>query len=234
MSMALLVDFGSTWTKVRAVDLEAARVVASAQGPSTVGSDITVGLEQALAALHATLGEVPRYRYRLGSSSAAGGLKMVTIGLVRELTAELSGVRAPLGEAISGSLTEVRVDRVDAQALLSYDALSRRSGERELSLSAEGERVRVRGSVRIGGQTLAAEAVSAVELRGDVLEITAERVNVGDERVDRAIERALQGKLDLRVPVSGLPYGLELTDVAVGPDGIRLQAAARDTVLTAR
>ncbi len=153
---------------------------------------------------------------------------------VRELAAELSGVRAPLGEAISGSLTEVRVDRVDAQALLSYDALSRRSGERELSLSAEGERVRVRGSVRIGGQTLAAEAVSAVELRGDVLVITAEQVNVGDERVDRAIERALQGKLDLRVPVSGLPYGLELTDVAVGPDGIRLQAAARDTVLTAR
>ncbi len=153
---------------------------------------------------------------------------------VRELTAKLSGVRAPLGESVSGSLTEVRVDRVDAQALLSYDALSRRSGERELSLSAEGERVRVRGSVRIGGQTLAAEAVSAVELRGDVLVITAEQVSVGNERVDRAIERALKGRLDLRVPVSGLPYGLELTDVAVDPDGIRLQAAARDTVLTAR
>ncbi|MBA3596149.1 MAG: glutamate mutase L [Methylibium sp.] len=88
MNFALLVDFGSTWTKVRAVDLDEARVVASAQGPSTVASDVTVGLEQALARLHATLGHTPRYRLRLGSSSAAGGLKMVTMGLVRELTAE--------------------------------------------------------------------------------------------------------------------------------------------------
>ncbi|MEO8080017.1 MAG: methylaspartate mutase accessory protein GlmL [Caldimonas sp.] len=88
MNFALLVDFGSTWTKVRAVDLDDARVVASAQGPSTVTTDITIGLEQALATLHGRLGHVPRYRVRLGASSAAGGLKMVTMGLVRELTAE--------------------------------------------------------------------------------------------------------------------------------------------------
>lgn len=152
---------------------------------------------------------------------------------VRELTAMLSGVRAPLEQAISGSLPEVRVDQVQAQALLSYEALSLRSGERALTLSAEGERVRVRGSVRVGGVSLEAEALSAVELRGDVLVITAQELKVGDERVDRAIERALQGRLDLRVPVSGLPYGLRLTDVRIDPDGIRLQASARDTVLSA-
>ena len=153
---------------------------------------------------------------------------------VRELTAELSGVRAPLKEAVSGSLTEVLVDRVDARALLAYDALSRRSGERQLTLSAEGDALRVRGSVRVAGQTFAAEALSQITLDGDVLVITAEQVRVGDQRVDRAIERALQGRLDFRVPVSGLPYGLSLTGVAVEPDGIRLTAAARDTVLTAR
>ena len=153
---------------------------------------------------------------------------------VRELTAELSGVRAPLGEAVSGSLTEVAVERVDARALVSYDALSRRSGERLLTLSAEGDRLRVRGSVRVAGQTFAAEAVSQLALDGEVLVIKAEQVRVGDARVDRAIERALQGRLDLRVPLSGLPYGLSVTDVDVDPDGIRLTAAARDTVLRAR
>ena len=153
---------------------------------------------------------------------------------VRELTAELSGVRAPLGEAVSGSLTEVKVERVDARALVSYDALSRRSGERQLTLSAEGDRLRVRGSVRVAGQTFAAEAVSQLALDGEVLVIKAEQVRVGDARVDRAIERALQGRLDLRVPLSGLPYGLSVTDVDVAPDGIRLTAAARDTVLRAR
>ena len=42
---ALLIDFGSTYTKLRAVTLEPPRIVAAAQGPSTVDSDITVGME---------------------------------------------------------------------------------------------------------------------------------------------------------------------------------------------
>ena len=88
MSAALLIDFGSTYTKLRAIDIEQARVLASGQGPSTVTTDVTVGLDAALADLERKLGGLPAFKYRLASSSAAGGLRMVTIGLVRELTAE--------------------------------------------------------------------------------------------------------------------------------------------------
>lgn len=88
MPTALLIDFGSTYTKLRAVDVEQARVLASGQGPSTVTTDVTVGLDTALADLERKLGGLPAFKYRLASSSAAGGLRMVTIGLVRELTAE--------------------------------------------------------------------------------------------------------------------------------------------------
>lgn len=88
MSIALLIDFGSTYTKLRAVDIAGARVLASGQGPSTVGTDVTIGLDTALADLERKLGTMPRFKYRLASSSAAGGLRMVTIGLVREFTAE--------------------------------------------------------------------------------------------------------------------------------------------------
>lgn len=88
MSLALLIDFGSTYTKLRAVDLAAARVIGSAQGPSTVTTDVNRGLDAALAALERQLGKLPSFSYRLASSSAAGGLRMVTVGLVRELTAE--------------------------------------------------------------------------------------------------------------------------------------------------
>jgi len=93
---ALLIDFGSTYTKLRAVDLEAGRIVGSGQGPSTIRSDITEGFEQALATLEEQIGRLPAFRHRLASSSAAGGLRMVTIGLVRELTAEAAR-RAALG-----------------------------------------------------------------------------------------------------------------------------------------
>lgn len=119
MALALLVDFGSTYTKVRAVSLDDARVVATAQGPSTVAHDVTVGLQAALDRLHARLGEVPRYRHRLAASSAAGGLRMVTIGLVRELTAEAArqaalGAGAKLVGSYAGRLTRADLQAVEA------------------------------------------------------------------------------------------------------------------------
>lgn len=96
MPAALLIDFGSTYTKLRAVDLDACRLLAVAQGPSTVSTNIAIGLDIALAALQRKVGRLPAFKHRLASSSAAGGLKMVTIGLVKELTAEAAR-RAALG-----------------------------------------------------------------------------------------------------------------------------------------
>lgn len=92
----MLIDFGSTYTKVTAVDLKEERVVACAKGPTTVQTDIMQGLETALNELKHKLGGNPVYGRRLACSSAAGGLSMVTIGLVPELTAE-AAKRAALG-----------------------------------------------------------------------------------------------------------------------------------------
>lgn len=86
--MALLIDFGSTYTKLRAVDLTEGAIVAAGQGPSTVTDDITVGMQAALDDLSSHMGGLPDFKHRLASSSAAGGLRMVTVGLVKELTAE--------------------------------------------------------------------------------------------------------------------------------------------------
>ena len=53
---ALLIDLGSTYTKVRAVDLENPRILGAGQGPSTVTTDVTVGLAKALADLERGMG----------------------------------------------------------------------------------------------------------------------------------------------------------------------------------
>lgn len=121
MRAALLIDFGSTYTKLRAVDLDAPRVLASAQGPSTVTTDVTLGLEQALAALHAKLGGLPTFVHRLATSSAAGGLRMITIGLVKELTAEAArqaalGAGAKLVGAFAYRLTGEDMRAIEALA----------------------------------------------------------------------------------------------------------------------
>ncbi len=88
MSVALLIDFGSTYTKLRVLDCDAGTVIANAQGPSTVERDVNVGLDTALSRLATSGRSLPPFTYRLASSSAAGGLRMATVGLVRELTAE--------------------------------------------------------------------------------------------------------------------------------------------------
>lgn len=94
--IALLVDFGSTYTKIRAVDLLDWQLLATAQSPSTVGKDIRVGLQTALQDIERHIPANTEIVYRLASSSAAGGLRMVTIGLVQDLSAEAAR-RAALG-----------------------------------------------------------------------------------------------------------------------------------------
>jgi uncharacterized protein (TIGR01319 family) len=121
MSAALLIDFGSTWTKLRALDLDSRALMATAQGPSTVTTDINIGLDIALERLHAKLDRLPAFAYRLASSSAAGGLRMVTVGLVRELTAEAArqaalGAGARLCGSFAYRLTAADLARVEALA----------------------------------------------------------------------------------------------------------------------
>jgi uncharacterized protein (TIGR01319 family) len=91
------VDFGSTFTKLVAFDLEAEELLGRVQVPSTVASDITIGLEQAFALLAqiVPVGEAERRR-TVACSSAAGGLRVVCVGLVPEYTTE-AGRRAALG-----------------------------------------------------------------------------------------------------------------------------------------
>jgi len=150
------------------------------------------------------------------------------------LDAVLSGVRVPLSNVLSDSVEQVPVDRLEAQVLLSYDDLSRRSLDRELTVSPDGDRVRVTGRAQVLDSELEASAVSTVMLQDDEVVVSAESFEVGNETADRLLTRALRGRFDLRVPVGGLPYGLQVQSLEVTPDGIAARALAQDTVLTTR
>ena len=89
MGLTLAIDFGSTYTKVVAIDLSKEDVIGVAHAASTVDSDITLGLQTALERLSKTIGiERANVERTLASSSAAGGLRLVAIGLVRVLTTQ--------------------------------------------------------------------------------------------------------------------------------------------------
>jgi len=88
MKTYLLVDFGSTFTKLTAVDLDKEEIIATAKAITTVEKDILIGYQKALDRLIAKIGHETTFDKITACSSAAGGLKMVAIGLVEELTTE--------------------------------------------------------------------------------------------------------------------------------------------------
>lgn len=89
----LTVDFGSTYTKVTAIDAVAGKVVGTASAFTTIDTDVMEGLHNALRKLETDIGEF-KYDKLLCCSSAAGGLKMVALGLVPELTAKAAKMAA--------------------------------------------------------------------------------------------------------------------------------------------
>lgn len=91
----IFIDFGSTFTKVVAFDLAEEELIARVQVPSTVDRDITIGLEEALAGLSGEIGvgEAEK-RQAMACSSAAGGLRVVCVGLVAEYTTEAARMAA--------------------------------------------------------------------------------------------------------------------------------------------
>lgn len=87
MNPILLIDFGSTYTKLTAVDVDSQELLGTAASYTTVSTDINEGLNNALAKLKEKTGEL-EYTKCYACSSAAGGLRMITSGLVPELTGE--------------------------------------------------------------------------------------------------------------------------------------------------
>ncbi|MBP3304629.1 MAG: glutamate mutase L [Oscillospiraceae bacterium] len=87
MKAFLLIDFGSTYTKLTAVDMDSERLLGTAAAYTTVQTDINDGLKAGLALLEQKIGKLP-FEECYACSSAAGGLRMITSGLVPELTGE--------------------------------------------------------------------------------------------------------------------------------------------------
>lgn len=96
-NIRIFVDFGSTFTKAVAFDMDREELAARVQTPSTVDTDVTDGLTEAVRLLSERAdicgADVKR---TVACSSAAGGLRMACVGLVPEYTTE-AGRMAALG-----------------------------------------------------------------------------------------------------------------------------------------
>lgn len=101
MKAYLAIDFGSTYTKLTAIDLDNEVILATAKDITTVEDDIMIGFNKAFNKLKIEINKKINFDEisfvnKTACSSAAGGLKMIAIGLVPELTAE-AAKKAALG-----------------------------------------------------------------------------------------------------------------------------------------
>ncbi len=97
MKAVLLVDIGSTYTKLTAVDIENESIISTTKALTTADTDLMIGFNNAYRKLEEELkGLDVCFIDKLACSSAAGGLKMIAIGLVSELTSK-AAKRAALG-----------------------------------------------------------------------------------------------------------------------------------------
>jgi hypothetical protein len=143
----------------------------------------------------------------------------------------LQGVHVPLSDALSGSVQQIPVDRVDGTATLSYSLLADQLGG-DTTLTQDGDGIRLTKSVEVLGFDFSVTAAGTVTLDGqdvvvDVHDASAGAVDVPDFVLDTADEL-----LDFRYRVPALPFGLQLTSVQPAAGGVDVRVQARDTVLS--
>jgi uncharacterized protein (TIGR01319 family) len=121
-SIRLFIDFGSTYTKVVAIDLHKEEIISTARVPSTVDIDITLALDEALKLIADStgIGDLEK-KEALACSSAAGGLRMVCSGFVPDFTSKAAnhaalGAGAKVIGCYSYKLTEQEIGEIEAAA----------------------------------------------------------------------------------------------------------------------
>jgi hypothetical protein len=143
----------------------------------------------------------------------------------------LHGVQVPLSSVLSGSVSSVPVDRIDGTATLSYALLAAQLGG-DTTLRREGNGLRITKTVEVLGQTLPLTATGTVTLDGNDLVVDVQQAAGAGVDIPGALVGRVSDLLDIRYTVPALPFGLQLTSVTPGKDGVDITVAAKDTVLS--
>ena len=115
----ILIDFGSTFTKAAVVSAEGKKIICTTMTPSTVNKDARIGLDICYSRIRHCIGEKAFNRSRkLATSSAAGGLRMVVVGLTKNLSISAGrnaafGAGAKIIRTYTGFLTESDVEEME-------------------------------------------------------------------------------------------------------------------------
>ena len=218
MGVIALADFGSTYTKVRLVD-EGGRLLARAEAPTSIGTDLMDGYGAALAIARDAVGGSVAIEHELAASSAGGGLRVAAVGLVGDLTAAAArqaalNAGARVETVVAGVLSEEQLDELQAaRPEIVLFAGGTDGGQAELVL----ENARRLASRRIGANAVVAcnadvaEAAAAfLRGAGTVVEVAANVMpELGRMEIEPAREAILRVFLEHVIGGKGLSASRE-------------------------
>ncbi|HYH52968.1 MAG TPA: glutamate mutase L [Solirubrobacterales bacterium] len=226
MGVIALADFGSTYTKVRLVDSAEGKLLARAEAPTSIDTDLMDGYASALEMAKAAAGTTA-IDDQLAVSSAGGGLRVAAVGLVEDLTAAAArqaalNAGARVETVLAGSLSEKQLDELQAgrpEILLFAGGTD--GGQAELVL----ENARRLAARRIGGNAIvacnaevAAETASVLREAGSVVEVAANVMpELGRLEIESAREAILRAFLAHVIGGKGLSASREFQQMVKLP-----------------
>lgn len=157
----------------------------------------------------------------------------VDAGDVQDLAvnARLQGAHVSLSDALGGNVDRIPVDQISGTLLIPYDQLARASGISGLTITREGDSLRLTGSVQVLGRPVKAEAVGRVEVNDGRIAINAEQATVAGIPVPEAVLDEAARLLSFRVQPRNLPLNLRITAVHLTDTGLLVDAVSDDVVL---
>lgn len=179
MNPILLIDFGSTYTKLLAVNPDRSAIIAHAESATTVQSDISNGFQVALDKLNAQLTDTDDnvtplqpddFASILACSSAAGGLRIIVSGLVAELTAEAArlaalGAGGKVLKVYARQLTQSDIREIESAAPDLFLLTGGTDGGESATILANAERLAasaLKAPILIAGNRNAAEGCDTI------------------------------------------------------------------------
>jgi hypothetical protein len=147
------------------------------------------------------------------------------------IDARLQGTHVSLSDALGGKVDKIPVDRISGTLLIPYDQLAKASGISGLTITRQGDSLRLTGSVQVLGRPIKAEAVGRVEVNDGQIAINAEEAKVAGIPVPQAVLDEAARLLSFRVQPRNLPLNLRITAVRLADSGPLVDAVSDDVVL---
>jgi uncharacterized protein (TIGR01319 family) len=214
MGAIALADFGSTYTKLSLVDPEGGRLLARAEAPTSIGTDLMEGYAAALEAARRSAGGKVEVEEAIAASSAGGGLRVAAVGLVADLTAAAArqaalNAGARVGAVLAGRLGPAQLEELrTARPEIVLFAGGTDGGQGELVLEnarrlAEAQLptrfvVACNSAVAVEVAEILTEAGTPAEVAGNVMP------RLGEIEVESAREAILRAFLDHVIGGKGL------------------------------